>query len=88
MQFGKVVATSGGMCGLSDSGAPYCSKLGSPTPVTPAPRFSELVAGAQHQCAISADSGYAYCWGANSAGQLGIGNYTPSSVPLPVAKPE
>ena len=36
-----------------------------------------------HTCAIATD-GNVWCWGSNSAGQLGTGDTTPSTVPVPV----
>ncbi len=40
--------------------------------------------GGEHACAID-DQGFAYCWGANEHGQLGIGTTGDSIVPVPVA---
>jgi alpha-tubulin suppressor-like RCC1 family protein len=37
-------------------------------------------AGGMHSCGLPT-SGAALCWGNNSSGQLGIGNYTPTSLP-------
>lgn len=36
------------------------------------PLFESIVTGAKHACALDAQ-GYAWCWGSNFAGQLGIG---------------
>ena len=41
-----------------------------------------IAAGASHSCAIR--SGAAYCWGDNSAGELGNNTTTSSGTPLPV----
>src|SRR4029077_3180551 len=41
-------------------------------------------AGYDHTCGLSS-AGVAYCWGANSQGQLGTGDVTPRSAPAPVA---
>ena len=43
-----------------------------------------LSAGASHTCGITL-GGVAYCWGANSYGQLGKGTRTDSAVPVKVA---
>lgn len=48
--------------------------------------WSQVTAGREHTCGLTVD-GFAYCWGTNDAGQLGLGstsrNY--SNAPLPVA---
>src|SRR6266567_4696284 len=41
-----------------------------PFPVETTVRFRSLSAGATHTCGVT-DTGEAYCWGANSEGQLG-----------------
>lgn len=56
----------------------------SPAPVAVAGTFSQVSAGDAHTCALTA-SGAAYCWGANSAGQLGNGTTTAASTPAAVA---
>lgn len=59
-----------------------------PVPVTtPAGvTFSNLVAGFDHTCASGSDA-KVYCWGYNRGGQLGNGNTTDQTVPVPVSKP-
>jgi alpha-tubulin suppressor-like RCC1 family protein len=48
-------------------------------------RFEQLVTGAEHSCALTAE-GDAYCWGQNLHGQLGVGFYSASEPsPVPVA---
>ncbi|NUP11391.1 MAG: hypothetical protein HOW73_35540 [Polyangiaceae bacterium] len=44
-------------------------------------RATYLAAGSFHTCAIG-ESGTIFCWGRNSAGQLGTGNAEPSTVPV------
>jgi alpha-tubulin suppressor-like RCC1 family protein len=46
--------------------------------------FSAIAAGGQYSCGINLDSA-AYCWGANTIGQLGDGTTTPSQTPVAVA---
>lgn len=47
-------------------------------------RFESITLGTGHACGLDAD-GRAYCWGLNSAGQLGDGSLTSRSTPAPVA---
>ncbi len=46
--------------------------------------FASVTSGMGHTCALAVD-GTAWCWGANEHGQLGTGDKSPSTVPLPVA---
>jgi alpha-tubulin suppressor-like RCC1 family protein len=46
------------------------------------PQVTEVALGERHACAIT--RGNIYCWGANDSGQLGIGNTTPASRPMPL----
>lgn len=45
-------------------------------------RLAAISAGRNHSCAIA--DGAAYCWGANDESQLGTGNTSLSSTPVPV----
>lgn len=86
-------------CGITSSGDAYCwgrndaGELGdgqvsihaaTPTRVQSAVAWAWISGGLNHTCAVAVD-GAAYCWGSNSAGQLGDGNLgTGSPVPVPV----
>ena len=79
-------------------GANYYGQLGNgevgdggdrltPTIVSGDIHFKSVSSGRTHSCGVSA-SNAAYCWGANTAGQLGDGDPTFSSpTPVPVAGP-
>ncbi|MGH7754379.1 MAG: RCC1 domain-containing protein, partial [Gemmatimonadales bacterium] len=63
------------------------SNNASPSPVTVASgavRFVSVAAGGRHSCALNPE-GQAFCWGDNSAGQLGDGTTVASNVPVPSA---
>ncbi|HEX6626810.1 MAG TPA: hypothetical protein VF105_02545 [Gemmatimonadaceae bacterium] len=45
-------------------------------------RFTQVVAGTRSACAI-AEGGDAFCWGANTSGELGIGSYDGRGHPTP-----
>jgi alpha-tubulin suppressor-like RCC1 family protein len=53
-----------------------------PVPVSTALAWSTFATGDEHTCAVS--DGMAYCWGFNSAGQLGDSTITPRVLPTPV----
>ena len=53
------------------------------TPIVGGRTFDSLCVGTYHACAIT-DTGKAFCWGDNSAGQLGSGDNVSSSTPIPV----
>ena len=55
-----------------------------PTAVPGVPKLSSLVSGSLHNCGLS-PSGQAYCWGANTLGQLGIGTISEGENVKPVA---
>ena len=68
-----------------------CPTSGGPEPCIRAPsavggwgRFLAISTGARHACALAVDS-TAYCWGDNSAGQLGNGTVVDTALPLAVS---
>ncbi len=66
-----IIATSSGKSGSASVGVVVI-------------RPQSLSAGSSHTCAIATD-GDTYCWGHNSAGQLGTGSTSSSNVPVRVA---
>jgi len=56
----------------------------SPTVVSGGLRFSAIGAGREHTCGVASASGAAYCWGTNTAGQLGTGSFADTTAPLVV----
>lgn len=89
-------------CALTSTGAAYCwgsntqSQLGnivSPGSDVPVPvglpagvSLVSLALGSAHACGLTA-TGTAYCWGANTHGQLGDGTTATSSTPVAVSLP-
>ena len=47
-------------------------------------KVAAVSAGGSHSCAVTTDGGV-YCWGLNSRGELGSGDFTNSAVPVAVA---
>lgn len=93
--FIHVVAGRSGTCGLGSSGTVFCwggddfGQLGNgepkeaqyvPTAIDSALKFVSIVAGENHNCAITQE-GAAYCWGRNDKKQLGDGTSTDSASP-------
>lgn len=80
-------------CGVSANFSAYCwgdgesGELGNgsrgsssaPVPAMPARQFSALCVGTGFVCGIDSATRGAFCWGANSRGQLGSGNPTNTS---------
>jgi len=54
-----------------------------PAPVRGGLTFRSLAAGSEHTCGLT-PGGRAYCWGANTRGQLGTGNTGFADTPTPV----
>lgn len=88
-------------CGLTVGGDIYCwgysghGQIGNgttepfamePAKVTSNRKFSSITSGYRHNCAI-ADNDNTYCWGRNSAGQLGDGTTDDRTTPVQVNAP-
>ena len=56
-----------------------------PAPVQGALTFTQIAAGANHACGVSAGGG-AFCWGSNSSGQLGDSTHVNRGAPTEVAR--
>ena len=59
---------------------------GTPLPVAAGLRFSLVMPGGEHTCGLTRDQRL-FCWGLNDFGQLGTGNTTSSTLPVPVPVP-
>jgi alpha-tubulin suppressor-like RCC1 family protein len=85
-------------CGIVTGGLGYCwgdneyRQLGSGTPSTnedtPTPifggmTFAKLTAGARAACGVT-PAGAGYCWGQNSQGTLGTGDFSDRPLPTPI----
>ena len=49
--------------------------------------FNSVTAGGEHSCAVATTGAVAYCWGANSSGQLGDSTNTLKNAPVRVKPP-
>lgn len=90
LTFTEVSAGSYYTCGVSAHTA-YCWGSGPPTTNSATPvavpgglAFISVSAGYAHACGVTS-TGAAYCWGSNSAGQLGNGTTTDSTTPVAVS---
>jgi len=99
VSFTAVTTGSVHSCALASSGAVYCwgdnsagqlgdnTTLARPTPVQaiapPGVNFAQVDAGSSYTCAVTTD-GATYCWGDNSAGQLGDSTTLGKMVPTVV----
>src|SRR5439155_2999132 len=61
-------------CGMLGNGT-YSMVISTPVAVVGGLSFSAIALGGSHSCGLIS-SGAAYCWGANSSGQLGDGTTT------------
>ncbi|HZG42452.1 MAG TPA: hypothetical protein VEY93_05780, partial [Longimicrobium sp.] len=74
-------------CAIMSRGEAYCGLSASAEPVRVAGQtvpYDAISTGGGHTCALDYE-GRAYCWGTNTAGELGNGTTTPSATPAPVA---
>jgi alpha-tubulin suppressor-like RCC1 family protein len=93
---------SGHTCGITTDSSIYCWGLNTmgqlgigtvsphvthPAKITGADKWSSVVTGTGHTCALRADS-TAYCWGLNSTGALGDGTRTSRASPTKVVGPQ
>ena len=96
--FSQISAGYGHTCAVTPDGVGYCwgraGGLGDGQGVTGDPRyephpvegdltFSSIIAGGSHSCGV-ASGGIIYCWGRNSAGQVGIGRRSSGGVPTAI----
>ncbi len=97
-QFTSIYVGSFHSCAIVVNGNTYCwganakGQIGNgenkdsqttPARVATDQHFISMSLGRQHSCAISA-SNYAYCWGLNDVGELGIGDYREPNMPFPI----
>jgi alpha-tubulin suppressor-like RCC1 family protein len=97
--FFSVDAGGGHVCAVAAGGALYCWGLANEGQVgnrssepksepfhvrEPPFTFVAVTTGSYHSCALGEDL-RAYCWGANGAGQLGVGSWDGRGSPAPVA---
>jgi alpha-tubulin suppressor-like RCC1 family protein len=98
LRFAGISAGGGHTCAVTGAGMAYCwgrntrgqtgtglpdSTLALPTPVGGGPPLQSIASGGEHTCGIASD-GSAYCWGANTSGQLGDSSHTDRPLPVPV----
>jgi alpha-tubulin suppressor-like RCC1 family protein len=99
VRFSNITPRSWHTCGLSESGLPYCwgagglqgilGNVGAPGTAVPAlvaglDGVATVAAGLQHNCALTT-VGDAYCWGANTSGQVGDGTTRDARAPTRLA---
>jgi alpha-tubulin suppressor-like RCC1 family protein len=97
-RFAMIAAGGDFSCALAAGGQAYCwgrntqgatgsalpdSAILAPVPVAGGLSFLSLSAGGQHSCGVASDS-LAYCWGANTVGQLGDSSQIDRATPVAV----
>lgn len=96
--FVEVATGNDHSCGISTSGYIYCwgenvsGQLGNgttvassaPVPTSGSNSYHRITAGTGFTCAIATTTNRAFCWGANSRYELGIGNTALKNVPTAV----
>lgn len=96
----KVVAGSGHICALSDTGTVACwgandkgqlgtgdtTERGTPTTIPGLTKVTTIGAYGEGTCAVK-DDGTTWCWGANDQGQLGLGTTDSDPHPTPAESP-
>ncbi|MEZ4457491.1 MAG: hypothetical protein R2882_13235 [Gemmatimonadales bacterium] len=96
LQFAEISAGGAGFCGRTAGGAAYCwgtgasgqlgngaapASAGVPSPVAGGLSFATVAAGGAFACGVTV-GGDLYCWGSNTAGQLGDGTIVTRAVPV------
>ena len=99
LSFVDYVVGSFHSCGLTTTGAAYCTGYGgdgqrgdgnfdaqraTPVRVAGGHTFTSLTAGRRHTCGIRAIDGFVLCWGEGLNGKLGTGDVANVNVPTPV----
>jgi alpha-tubulin suppressor-like RCC1 family protein len=82
----RLAVTGAATCLLEHSGSVICWEAGGPRRVTPGDgslRFASIRGGGSHVCGLTSDS-TAYCWGANTYGELGDGTRVSRDTPTRV----
>ncbi|MBI3071699.1 MAG: hypothetical protein HYY84_06170 [Deltaproteobacteria bacterium] len=83
MSSGKVKCWGDNSVGQLGDGTKETSSL--PKAVAGLPSALGIAVGVDHTCALTAEAGKVFCWGANDRGQLGDGTTNQSSTPREVA---
>jgi alpha-tubulin suppressor-like RCC1 family protein len=103
LQFNGISPGADHTCGVTTGSSAYCwgwkyyGQLGdgsergdgarlSPVAVVGGLQFSAVSAGRDHTCGVTTGNA-GYCWGQDSAGELGDGSQTTTSTPVAVAAP-